>query len=129
MENGSGVASVLIDNREFVIWLQATAKERMSVISLRLGWFSASGSLGKRISTKALNFCSYFRGFLSLRTVHVLLGSPILLVLTSQTSDLKSHGLELQVASFGAAKSRHSQPIIDNGVFSIRSFASEHRGK
>lgn len=58
---------------------------------------------------------SYFKGFY--HYVHVLLNSPILLVLTSQTSDLKSHGLELQVASFGAAKSRHSQPIIDRRVF------------
>lgn len=36
MKNGSGVARALINNKEFAIWLQATAKRRICLISLRL---------------------------------------------------------------------------------------------
>lgn len=72
MKNRSGVARALIDNREFTIWSQAAAKERMSVCD-KFCWFSASGSLGSGI-------CSYFGGggFLLVGGVtYVLPDSPI----------------------------------------------------
>lgn len=73
MKNRSGVARALIDSRESTIWLQAAAKERMSICD-KFCWFSASGSLGSGI-------CSYFGGkfffFLVGGVTYVLPDSPI----------------------------------------------------